>query len=199
MTKAHDQSEFTILFQSLLNTKGLCNFQLSEMKLNGPESPCFFARLQLLASSCSIQRPLKLLIKSPIFRRCPPKCHTGLLVNLCTMTAEVIPTSCRSSSPCRNRVGWTTWKSVPQLLDCDSMHLRKLPTTLFYPSWCISLWAFMVQEVFKNSLAVPTTSTSRAGQIFKLKWITVLSAIKHFASQKTWNCSWLALAPSRYE
>lgn len=64
MTKAHDQSEFTILFQSLLNTQSLCNLQLSEMKLNGPENPSFFARLQLPASSCSIQRWLKLLIKS---------------------------------------------------------------------------------------------------------------------------------------
>lgn len=96
MTEVYNQSEFTILFQSLLNIKRvyLCNLQLFEMKLNGPESHWFFARLQILAPSCSIQRLLKLLINSPVFRRCPPKCHTGWVLNLCTRTAKVVPTSC---------------------------------------------------------------------------------------------------------
>lgn len=96
MTEAHDQSEFTILFQSLLNTKKvyLCNLQLSEMKLNGPERLICFARLQLLAPSCAIQRLLKLVIKSPVFRSWLPKYHTSLVVTLCTRTAEVVPTSC---------------------------------------------------------------------------------------------------------
>lgn len=132
------------------------------MKLNGPESHWFFARLQLLAPSCSIQRLLKLLINSPVFRKCPPKSHTSLVVNLCTRTAEVVPISL--SSPCRNRDGWTAWKSISELLDCNSVYSWKLPTALFYPSLCTRLQAVMVQVVFTNSLAVPTTCATRAGQ-----------------------------------
>lgn len=163
MTEAHDQSEFTILFQSLLNTKKvyLCNLQLSEMKLNGPEKLICFARLQLLAPSCSIQ---KLLIETSDQVTCFQKLSSQISHKFGGNSVYQDSWSSSyllwSSSPCKNRDGWTAWKPVPELQDYNSMYSWKLPTILFYPSLFIRLQAVMVQEVFTNSLAVPTTSAT---------------------------------------
>lgn len=158
----------------------------------------FFAWLLLLAPFCSTQRPLKLLIKSAVFRRCPPRCHTRLVVNLCTRTAEAVPSSCDP-----HLLAETEMAEQPEKQFLNHYTATQYIHENYQQLYFKHLYVFGCKLLqFRRYLQTAGQSQQllQQGQdkSFELECITVLSAIKYVTSQKTWNSSWLVLVPSRY-